>query len=385
MEDYISHFIKEDDRVDYIISFSVFVQSFLVILQQVMIMALGMEAESTTKYRVILTAIPMSISIILSFYREPKLFIKTYFWSVLIVLLNISLCTNNSSYLESGLRFLLPIVIPSALCLMTVRDIRYIEKTLLYISCATFALIVFFIIKFLTGGFSITDYSMPFAYGCLIPMTILYRKKTWISLFMSLIILFVVLAFGCRGPAIVFIMYVMYDILAYTRKYLIPLILILVSFIYFFPNIVLLLDSTGTSSRTLSMLEEGNLLTYNSGRDNFYSNIIDKILDNPFGLGLFADRYFLSGTYCHNLILEVLINWGIILGGFFIIIFFVYLIKTYLTLNNMNKNRLLCYFLILCLPLMFTGSYLTSYDFGSFLGMFYLIAKDEKFADVDAF
>ena len=40
------------NKVDYLISFAVFLQSFLIVLQEIMISILKMDPESTTIYRV---------------------------------------------------------------------------------------------------------------------------------------------------------------------------------------------------------------------------------------------------------------------------------------------------------------------------------------------
>ena len=72
------------NKVDYLISFAVFLQSFLIVLQEIMISILKMDPESTTIYRVIFSAIPMSIAIILSLKRKKVLFIVTYLLAFLV-------------------------------------------------------------------------------------------------------------------------------------------------------------------------------------------------------------------------------------------------------------------------------------------------------------
>lgn len=50
-------------KTDHYIAFAVLLQSFLVILQQVLIAVFHMPPEATTIYRVVLTAIPLSVAI----------------------------------------------------------------------------------------------------------------------------------------------------------------------------------------------------------------------------------------------------------------------------------------------------------------------------------
>ena len=170
------------NKVDYLISFAVFLQSFLIVLQEIMISILKMDPESTTIYRVIFSAIPMSIAIILSFKRKKVLFIVTYLLAFLVLAINLLVYPVNSEYLQlNSFRFLLPIVIPSALCLMTVKSIDIAERALYYVSWATFVLVVFYIISYFVGVFAIDEYSMSFSYGCLLPMVALYRRKRKLS------------------------------------------------------------------------------------------------------------------------------------------------------------------------------------------------------------
>ena len=52
-------------NTDHYIAFAVLLQSFLVILQQVLIAVFHMPPEATTIYRVVLTAIPLSLAIVI--------------------------------------------------------------------------------------------------------------------------------------------------------------------------------------------------------------------------------------------------------------------------------------------------------------------------------
>lgn len=97
---------------------------------------------------------------------------------------------------------------------------------------------------------------------------------------------------------------------------------------------------------------------------------------HPYGLGLFGDRIYLGGSYCHNILLEMWINWGYI--GIMIIwpLFLILLIRTYFRSEKVNRNRIICYTLILIGPLMASGSYLIDFKFGLYCGLLYLIIKD---------
>ena len=364
------------NKVDYLISFAVFLQSFLIVLQEIMISILKMDPESTTIYRVIFSAIPMSIAIILSFKRKKVLFIVTYLLAFLVLAINLLVYPVNSEYLQlNSFRFLLPIVIPSALCLMTVKSIDIAERALYYVSWATFVLVVFYIISYFVGVFAIDEYSMSFSYGCLLPMVALYRRKRKLSFLASAFLFLAVLAVGSRGAALVFLAYVFIDI-ARSKVWYAFLLIAFLSMGY------LLLDAfngwleiVGIHSRTLSLLFSGEI-DQDSGRGFIYNMFFLLMDSHPYGLGLFGDRIYLGGSYCHNILLEMWINWGYI--GIMIIwpLFLILLIRTYFRSEKVNRNRIICYTLILIGPLMASGSYLIDFKFGLYCGLLYLIIKD---------
>lgn len=364
------------NKVDYLISFAVFLQSFLIVLQEIMISILKMDPESTTIYRVIFSAIPMSIAIILSFKRKKVLFIVTYLLAFLVLAINLLVYPVNSEYLQlNSFRFLLPIVIPSALCLITVKSIDIAERALYYVSWATFVLVVFYIISYFVGVFAIDEYSMSFSYGCLLPMVALYRRKRKLSFLASAFLFLAVLAVGSRGAALVFLAYVFIDIARSKVRYAFLLIAFLSMGYLLLDAFNGWLEIVGIHSRTLSLLFSGEI-DQDSGRGFIYNMFFLLMDSHPYGLGLFGDRIYLGGSYCHNILLEMWINWGYI--GIMIIwpLFLILLIRTYFRSEKVNRNRIICYTLILIGPLMASGSYLIDFKFGLYCGLLYLIIKD---------
>lgn len=370
--------ILPKQRIDYFISIAVFIQSFLIILQAVMIDVLGMNPDATTIYRVVFSAIPMSLAIIYSFRRRPSLFINTYFIIIAITLIHsIAYPQNVEFIMTEGLRFFFPMVIPSALCLMTVRDLKIVEKSLYYVSILTFALVVLYVAVYFSGGFIIEKYNMVFSYGCLLPMVSFYRQRTLTGYSVSIIFLIVIIAIGSRGAAIVFIAYVIYDIFQYNKKYSLLLLGMLLMGYIMLPLLAEWLESVGIHSRTLSLLSN-NEIDNDSGRGDIY-NMFFKILDQHpnFGIGLFGDRVYLGG-YCHNFFLEMLLNWGYI--GVMIIwpILFSILLFVFLRCNKEHKNTMICYTLVLFGPLMVSGSYLDNPNFGIYCAIVYLLYKEDN-------
>lgn len=366
------------DRVDYYISFAVFIQSFLIILQQAMISILGMDAEATTIYRVLSSAGFMSLAILFSFLRNKKIFIFTYSVAFLIIILNMIFFPENEVYLKrEAFRFLLPMVISSALCLMTVQSIAIVEKALYHVSWLTFGAVLVYALFYLRGAFIIDSYNMGFSYGCLLPMVSLYRHKSKLSLLAVLFLFLIVVAIGSRGAVMVFLAYVLYDVFSINIKLFLLLFFTTMIAIGFINPLVEWLMSLGINSRTLVLLMEGEAFQ-DSGRGDIYNLVASALDENLLGLGLFADRTLLNGVYSHNMILEMLVNWGIIPMMFFFSIALVQIILLFLKSNKCNKNRLVCYTLVLIGPLMASGSYLIDPNFGIYCGIFYLMSKNNK-------
>jgi len=361
------------------VAFAVLVQSFLVILQQVLIAVFHMEQESTTIYRVMLTAIPLSIAIIMTLFRKWKVFVVVYSITLLIVLLNILIFHQNEIFLvQNSLRFLLPVVIPSALCLMFIPSIDIVEDVLYKISWLCTFPVFIYVINFFTGTFIISDYNMSFSYGLLLPMLSLYSKKNPCSVIVSIILFIIVVGIGSRGAAVIFVLYALYDIFQSHKKFAIPALLLLIVFFLFLPSLAQWFESIDIHSRTLNLLFDHNLLR-SDARSLLYESMLDVFWDNPItGIGLFGDRIYLNGSYVHNFIIELYLNWGVLIGTIILLFLLVKFIKTYKNSNKTNRNILIKYLLASVVPLMFSGSYLIDYNLGIFIGVLFLLSRTNR-------
>jgi hypothetical protein len=128
------------------------------------------------------------------------------------------------------------------------------------------------------------------------------------------------------------------------------LVLFLLLFIVLLlPYLIVLLGDVvnvmGMDSRTMDMLT-GNELFSTSTRDSIYELSMFYIRSNLYDIkGLFADRYMLRITdswiaYPHNLILELMMDFGVILGGLFsLIILFKFVLR--LVRGNIEKSTII--------------------------------------------
>ena len=367
--------------IDFIISAAVFSQSVLVILELFWVDVLHMNEELATTYRVLLTAVPMSIALLLSAFRRPTLFLVTYFLTALCLLVSVYFFPETGEFATKlGLRFTLPLVVGSALCLVCVYDIEVIHKTLYWISYIVLILSLFYFYQIYTylGGFSMTDYNMSFSYALLLPMASLYAHKKPISLLGAGAMMMMVLLVGSRGAAVFFVLYVFADIFLNHKKLIIPSVLIFSFLLVLLPAFSFYLDSIGIESRTIEQLLESDRSDQDSGRLDIYAQMWHVLEDNWFtGIGLFGDRIYLD-VYCHNIVLEILLNFGMVFGSIILLIFGGIILSVFYHADLTDKNVLLLYFMATICPLLVSHSYLTDYNFGVFIGMLGCIAAHTK-------
>lgn len=156
--------------------------------------------------------------------------------------------------------------------------------------------------------------------------------------------------------------------------------------ILFLPYLIGLLGSVlsmmGMESRTLEMLT-GDELTSTSSRDGIYELSLFYIQNNMFDVkGLFADRYMLRivsswMAYPHNLVLELMMDFGIVIGGAIsAILLFEFAKRLYL--GNQDKRTFVAIFAtVVLVRLMVSSSFMIEGPFYTMLGLLFN-SKDDK-------
>ncbi len=156
-------------------------------------------------------------------------------------------------------------------------------------------------------------------------------------------------------------------------------------------------DGVIKNSRSIKALKEDTINIYNSitgkgelkirlsGREKYYGFVLDEIAKHPFSYkGIYNDRYYITkhfniadkskmfGYYPHNIILEILFQFGVLLGGV-ILIYLTYIVfNTGFRIRKSNNNLYTVLFIAVVSysvgQLMVSGSYLTSSSFGLLIG-----------------
>lgn len=161
----------------------------------------------------------------------------------------------------------------------------------------------------------------------------------------------------------------------------------------YFSKIVDILTMYFPDSRNIRLLATGQFL-YWSGRDKYYSYILDEIKAFPFKFrGLYSDRIYLSnyfgntgkneiwGTYVHNIYLEMIFQLGCFILPV-LIVFTIYVLLYLRRIKRLGNVPLIVVSVIfisfsIC-QLMLSSSYLLAPSFGGLIGVLMLGKRERK-------
>jgi O-antigen ligase len=271
-------------------------------------------------------------------------------------------------------------------------------------------IILFYVVSdlFIFGFIEILNteyYSMTYAYFLYIPAIVflnnLFVKNESLIINAGLFIITTLLLFamGTRGPILFIIAYLFiklfFLIYFYPKKQniflitIIGLTVLLIFSEYILDFIFNFIDILNLSSRIFDYLSSDSFLS-SDGRIRIYRSVINYLIQNPiFGIGLGNDRVYitesfgysqiqlLSGLYSHNIILEVLISYGLIIGSIIVIWFlYTFTVIFFKSLRSDYGEILLMFFAISVFPLMISGSFI---NYPLFFGLLGLMINQSKF------
>lgn len=220
-------------------------------------------------------------------------------------------------------------------------------------------LVVYFICK----DSSANQY-MVLSYNLLLSLTFLtlfkekYKRIPYIILFC--LGFFVLFFGGARGPLFGYILsLIIYNLYTHSfRTIIIVSLLALITFLFqdeLIRSIANILESLNIESRNFDFIKGTNSGNITSSRDILYARCLNE--SSMVGFGIFADRE-IAGIYAHNLFIELIVNYGYVLGSIlsfsitFVIIFAI--IKS----NREMKKLILSFLPSGYIGMMFSGSYL---------------------------
>lgn len=213
----------------------------------------------------------------------------------------------------------------------------------------------------------------------------IFKKFNPVKLFVLVVGVLYVLMLGNRGSVIclltMFLIMLIYQTstMRLSRRLLILVIFSVVIGIMAFTNLYrqLLLglyayaQSKGLSTRVfLFFLGDDSSINFDSGRSDILKMLWNKVVENPFGYGLASDRYLGNGLYAHNVFLEIVVDFGLFIGGVIVIVLMYNIIRAIIRSKHCWSVRTILYVLLCCgfVKLFISGSYLTEPYFFALIG-----------------
>lgn len=211
---------------------------------------------------------------------------------------------------------------------------------------------------------------MTFSYNILFSTTLMIiltmQRFSWPRAIAGVVGAVLIFIAGCRGALVGLLVSVFaYDLLGRkhrTIKWMISramlaglAVLLVINWNMMLMLVASLLESLDISSRTIYMLLEENILD-DSGRSALQNKIWQEM--TVLGHGLYADRITLDGTYAHNILLELLFDYGILFGSVLSVLW-ISVIITGVMKSSMEYRHLICALLSVgCIKLFLSGSFL---------------------------
>jgi len=314
--------------------------------------------------------------------RNMLMFVSVYAIGIFIFLSNYLFFSQNTEALENIFFSVFFICLPCLIYSFSIIDNKIFMDLVYKVSDVVFIMVTLIGVLINTNIISIGTYSISLSYYMLLPaiinvyrLVVLKSASSILKIFVSLLF---ILTLGSRGAVMCFGIYLMLVVVKNKRKlsyaHLLVYNIIFGFFtlgILFFDSIINfiydLLVSYNIFSRTLYLFTQDTL--YLSGREKFYDVIIEKVIENPVvGIGIAGDRFYLDG-YTHNIFLEILSGFGLIIGSVIIVSLSLLCFMAIQKKNQFESNVIIIWFAVGFLPLLVSGSYLIDMKFWLFMGL----------------
>lgn len=253
------------------------------------------------------------------------------------------------------------------------------------VSCVAILVETLFVIAYMMPRGLMQSDDMSRAYqilpNVLFALNYAFNQKKVFPWACSIIGIIYTFAMGTRGPIVVILVYMFIKLLQSSRvKTWLKAVLgaLVVGFGAFFLNSSLYLSTLrwaratfsrfGLSTRVIDLAINGTVVSHLSGRDELYDVIIRKIAEKPLlGYGVYGEWQWIHWS-AHNMALELMVHYGVIIGTLLLLWLIVLTIKSYIkTQNKPSRDIILIWGCFVFVRGIFGGSYLQ-------FGVFFLIA-----------
>lgn len=318
-----------------------------------------------------ISQIILLIPVYLSLLKRPKFFVLTEF-CMLMVYFSGFVNADNKITIRAAI-YGCCVYIPLAFAVYYIKDKEKLMTSLYRVAWITapISMISFYVMS-LNNGY----YDMAIGYLLLLPTLCFFLNflqyfqiKDFIIGMLSTLF---ILIYGSRGPifciGIFFLLSIIYlRTIKPRHKVYIALVGIgfaIMSFTFFNQLTTTFYHFIATSlhlkSRSLLLFASGEA-TNSSGRNLILDYYISKIEQSPIiGYGAFG-AWPSSGTYPHNIVVELMVSFGIPIG-LCLLMLFLYLILKGLSAKDEGTRRLIILFSSIAMRLLFSGSFLTEWN-----------------------
>jgi hypothetical protein len=291
----------------------------------------------------------------------------------------------NSYFISSTVSFCTT-AFPTILFVYIVKDAKQLLHNLLIISrvifFVTLPVVVLLLVRNTGSAFNEGNYSMGFGYACALPTIFLLMSfiegRNIIDLVGTIIMLFAIFTFGSRGPllsVLFFFALFCFRFLISRREYalLIFIVILIIPVCMYYKEMLevftVFLEQYGVESRTLDLLQQEEM--YTSGRDRLYAKLLEIIQEDPLTIRGICAEWAVIGVYAHNIVLELVYQFGVICGGGIVLVIFICAVSSFF-FTPMNKDGIL-ELILACMALthlMFSSSLWTNYIFWAWIATF---------------
>lgn len=247
------------------------------------------------------------------------------------------------------------------------------------VSCLAIFVESLFVYFILRGSDLQSNDDMSRAYFILLNVLLVinyaFDKKTLMGIVFTVVGLLFLASMGTRGPVIISLAFIAGKIVltSLNKGHGYIAIVAIIALIWFVNsdswNAFLLftksiIEDLGLSTRVIDLAIQDETLTYMSERDEIADLVISKIKERPLtGWGVYGEWQF-NGWSAHNMYLELLDHYGVIVGGLIIIWILFINVKAFLSTKNASVRGLVLLFACFCLVRgVFGGGFLTSATF----------------------
>lgn len=180
-----------------------------------------------------------------------------------------------------------------------------------------------------------------------------FRKSRFTDFVYLVVSILLLLFMGTRGPVMILAVFIITYLILFhkfksyniQKKTLVVACLFVV--IYFLEIILMgiipIASALGFSTRVFDSVLDGRMtdMSESSGRDEFW-NILKGAIEHDYGgigYGWLGDRLLLpDGAYAHNFELEILVQFGIIIGGGILLLMLFLILKSYYKIKNTSSR-----------------------------------------------